>query len=241
MPIGSAIPLWRKAAQTIRQWIVDGNYGPSEKLPTEAKMAQLLGVHRHTVRRAIAQLNGEGLLSVEQGRGIFVQEWVINYRVSKRTRFSKNVAAEQRHPGGTLVAAREIKAEGAVMKALALRKGTPVLVLDILNEADGRPISISSHHFPKARVPGLFEAYRKTGSITKALALSGIADYTRKSTSVSARPARSADAKQLQQSPNRPILLAESVNADMEGRPVLYSVSRWASDRVQLVFEPGNS
>lgn len=241
MPSVQAIPLWRKTAQTIRQWIVDKTYPPGGKLPTEVQMAQMLGTHRHTVRRAIAQLAGEGLVSVEQGRGIFVQEWVIHYRVSKRTRFSENVAAGQRNPAGTLVDEREIRAEGAVQKALVLRKGTPVLVLDVLNVADGRPVSISSHHFPKASVPGLFAAYRETGSITKALARCGIADYTRKSTRVSARTARSADAKLLQQSPNKPVLLAESINADMNERPVLYSVSRWASDRVQLVFEPENS
>ncbi|MFY0116435.1 hypothetical protein ABTQ02_19100 [Acinetobacter baumannii] len=43
----------------------------------------------------------------------------------------------------------------------------------------------------------------------------------------------------MQQAPTKPILLTEGINVDSAGRPVEYSVARWASERVQMVFEPG--
>ncbi len=87
--------------------------------------------------------------------------------------------------------------------------------------------------------PALIDYYRESGSITQALARSGVADYVRKTTKVTARAARAADARLLGQPTSRPILMTESINVDANGLPIEYSVGRWASDRVQLVVEPG--
>lgn len=236
---GTGTALWRQIAERLERDIVSGNRQPGERLPTELRMAEDFGVNRHTIRRAVAALAEQGLVRIEQGRGTFVQESVIDYRVKKRTRFSENVLGHRREPSGTLLAIREEPAEDAVAKALEIRKGTTVLVIERIGEADGRPISVSSHYFPKARFPLLPDALHETGSISAAMERLGVGDYTRKVTRVTARAARAADARLLQQSPTKPILLTEGINVDATGRPVEYSVARWASERVQMVFEPG--
>ena len=43
-----------------------------DRLPTLRELEQQLGVNRHTVRRAYLDLEGQGLLSVRQGRGVTV-------------------------------------------------------------------------------------------------------------------------------------------------------------------------
>ena len=40
----------------------------------------------------------------------------------------------------------------------------------------------------------------------------------------------------LSQPGNRPVLVTESVNVDLEGRPTEYGIARFASDRMQIVF-----
>ncbi len=237
---GAGTALWRQIAEGLVKEILGGGRQPGDRLPTEQELSGRYGVNRHTVRRALASLVEQGLVRVEQGRGAFVQEAVIDYRVRKRTRFSENVAAESRAPGGRLLRALELKAEDAVARALELRKGGPVILLETVGDADGRPISVAAHYFPKARFPDLIAAYRETGSVSKALARYGVPDYTRKVTRVTARMPRGADARTLQQPANRPILMAESVNIGPDGRPVEYTVARFASDRVQIVFEPGH-
>ncbi len=237
---GTGTSLWRQIAERLERDIVTGNRQPGERLPTEMQMAEEFGVNRHTIRRAVAALAEQGLVRIEQGRGTFVQESVIDYRVKKRTRFSENMLGHRREPSGTLLGVREEPAEEAVAKALEIRKGTTVVVVERVGEADGRPISVSSHYFPKARFPGLSDVLVETnGSITSAMERLGAGDYTRKVTRVTARTARAADARLLQQSPTKPILLTEGINVDSTGRPVEYSVARWASERVQMVFEPG--
>jgi GntR family phosphonate transport system transcriptional regulator len=236
---GSGMTLWLQIAARLEGEILGGTWKPGEQLPTEHALAGQFAVNRHTARRAIASLAEQGLVRIEQGRGTFVNEGVIDYRLGKRTRFSENLSAQKREASGRLLRAEELPAAQAVASALNLRKRTPVIMIERLGEADHRPINVSSHYFPKARFPNLAEYYAETGSITQALARSGITDYMRKSTKVTARAARAADARLLGQPTSRPILMTESINVDAAGTPIEYSVGRWASDRVQMVVEPG--
>jgi GntR family phosphonate transport system transcriptional regulator len=234
---GNGRTLWLQIAAQLEERILAGAWKPGEKLPTELSLASNFAVNRHTARRALAALSEQGLVRVEQGRGTFVQESVIDYKLGRRTRFSENLTAQNKDPSGRLLRAEDMPAAQAVAKALGLRKGTTVIMIERLGEADGRPINVSSHYFPKARFPTLIECYRNTGSITKALTRCGLSDYARKSTKVTARAARAADARLLGQPPSRPILMTESINVDTEGQPIEYSVGRWASDRVQFLIE----
>lgn len=236
---GQGLSLWRQIAERLERDIVAGRYQPGEKLPTEHQMAEEFAVNRHTVRRAVAVLGEAGLVRIEQGRGTFVQESVIDYRVKQRTRFSENITWAKQEPSGRMLSIHDMAAEPAVAKALELREGSLVWVAERIGEANGRPLSVSSHYFPKARFPALKETLADLGSITATLERLGVGDYTRKITKVTARTARAADAAALQQAPNKPILMAESINIDGAGRPIEYCVSRWASDRVQIVFESG--
>lgn len=52
--------------------VLNGDYTPGEKLPTERDMAELTGASRVTVRRAYEQLEQSNILCREHGRGTFV-------------------------------------------------------------------------------------------------------------------------------------------------------------------------
>lgn len=52
--------------------IRDGEWPLGAKLPGETKLAPQLGIGRSTVREAIRQLAGKGVLSSRQGAGVFV-------------------------------------------------------------------------------------------------------------------------------------------------------------------------
>lgn len=236
---GAGTALWRQIAERVERDIVAGKRQPGERLPTEHQMAEEFGVNRHTVRRAVAAMAEQGLVRIEQGRGTFVQESVLDYRVKTRTRFSENVLDHKKEPSGTFLRLTEEAAGDAIAKALEIRKGSPVYVLERISEVDGRPINVSSHYFPKGRFPALPGILAETSSISAAMERLGVGDYTRKVTRVTARAARANDARLLMQPPNKPILMTEAINVDSSGRPVEYGVARWASDRVQMVFEPG--
>ena len=66
-------PLWRQIADQLRSDIADEVYAPGSPLPGEVVMADRYQTSRPTVRRAISELAGEGLLTAAHGRGTFVR------------------------------------------------------------------------------------------------------------------------------------------------------------------------
>ncbi len=234
---GEGVSLWRQIAQALEQAIGRGEHPPGSRLPTESALSAQHGVNRHTVRRALESLALRGLIRIEQGRGSFVTEDVVDYPLGPRTRFSEVIRAQNREPEGRILSVRTIPAEPAVAEALRLRPGRPVLAVERLGLADGRPVVAGLHHFVLPRFAALEQAVRDTASITAALAACGVADYRRVWTRLTADMPSAELADLLQQARTRPVMLAEALNADPEGRPIDYTLSRYAAGRVQIVIE----
>ncbi|MXP63402.1 phosphonate metabolism transcriptional regulator PhnF [Roseomonas sp. M0104] len=238
---GEGIALWRQIAAELERGITKGALGPGSRLPTEAALATRHGVNRHTVRRALESLAARGLLRIEQGRGSFVAEDVVDYPLGPRTRFSEVIRAQNREPEGRILRVSEAPAAAAVAEALRLPPGRPVLTVERLGLADGRPVVLGLHHFPLPRFAGLGAALEGHGSITRALALSGLPDYRRAWTRLTARLPTAEEATLLRQARARPVMLAEALSVDPAGRPIDFTLSRYAAGRVQVIVEGGGA
>ncbi len=232
------VALWRQIANTLDADIAAGTLAPDAQLPTELALAVRFGVNRHTVRRALEELSRAGLIRIEQGRGSFVTEDVLDYRIGSRTRFSEWVRRHNREPSGRVLALEEIAADGAIAAGLGLRAGTRVVRFCRLGFADARPVSLAEHHFPADRLPGIAAALREEASITEALRRVGVADYRRLSTKVSARLPTLAEVTLLRTARGRPLLMCENINVDRAGAVVEFCLARYPTPRVQLIFEP---
>jgi len=230
-------PLWRQIRDSIKAAIVEGVYAPGERLPTEHALAGQFGVNRHTVRRAAASLVDLGMLRVEQGRGMFVQENVLYYPIGKRTRFTESVERVNRLRGRRILSADVLKADAKVADALGMLRGRAVIRLRSLAEVDKRPVSLSEDYFNKARFPDIKRYALQTLSITNSLRQCGVGDYFRKVTRVTTRMPKREEAEMLRQPNSRPILVTENLDVDTEDRPVSFGYTFWAGDRVQLLFE----
>ena len=65
--------------QQIKGQIKKGILKPGEKLPSERKLADLLGVSRSSIREAIQALAFSGYLEVNQGKGTYILEMATKY------------------------------------------------------------------------------------------------------------------------------------------------------------------
>ena len=65
-------PLAEQAADALLERIRGGEWSLGHKLPGETTLAPQLGVGRSTIREAIRQLAGRGVLATRQGAGVFV-------------------------------------------------------------------------------------------------------------------------------------------------------------------------
>ncbi len=149
---------WRLVKDKLEEDIATGRFAEGQRVPTEGEISQEYGVGRQSVRRAIAALAAEGLLSVEQGRGTFVRHAPrILYRIGRRTRFRENLLSQGLAPGGELISNAIIPASPSVSTALGLAEGTPVHRSLRRGLANNVPISLSMSFHSVQRFPNLPE------------------------------------------------------------------------------------
>jgi GntR family phosphonate transport system transcriptional regulator len=234
---GAGRAVWAQIAEAVRGDIVGGDYPAGAALPTEAEMAARFGVNRHTVRRAIGHLVEDGLVRVEQGRGSFVSESVLDYALGRRTRFSESLSNADSALTRTLLFADRIKADKTLAGHLNLRAGSSVWRLELLGKSGERPLSVASHYFSARRFPDMPDQVGRFGSISRALEACGVPDYTRRWTRITAILPTADDARHLQQPRTRPVLRTDAVNVEGDEAPIEFGRARFAADRIQLLVE----
>jgi DNA-binding FadR family transcriptional regulator len=69
---GARRPLTDEVAERIQARILDGTFGPGDRLPTERELALELRVNRGSVREALKKLEQLRLIRIQQGSGIRV-------------------------------------------------------------------------------------------------------------------------------------------------------------------------
>ena len=70
-------------ADRLRALILDGSYGPGQRLPAERVLAQELGVNRSTIREALRELQGAGWVQVRRGDGTRVLDFLRNAGIER--------------------------------------------------------------------------------------------------------------------------------------------------------------
>lgn len=68
------VPIYYQIKQAIKNWIINREFDPGEKIPSENELADKFKVSRLTVRQAISQLTQEGFLTSRRGEGTFVTD-----------------------------------------------------------------------------------------------------------------------------------------------------------------------
>lgn len=229
--------LWRSVASALREDIRSGRLMTGQQLMTELDMASHFDVSRFTVRRALAELEKEGLVRIEHGRGLFVAEDAIPYALGERTRWTENMSRASLESQRRVLAASIEEADAATQRSLELPRGAEVVVVDSMGEVSGRPLSMGRNFFPAYRFRGIDELLRLNPSRTVAYRAFGIDDYKRKSTRIIARLPSVREAKTLKLPKTRPVIEIHKIDVDNDGRPISFGISCFSGDRVQLVIE----
>lgn len=231
---GSGIAVWRQIGEALALDIRNKLYSPGDQLPPEPELAAKFAVNRHTIRRAMGELEQNGLVRIEQGRGTFVQEHAIDYVIGKRTRFSENLRS-QGVLGHVEVIGSQVVRAGEIASHLDLARTTPLLRVQSIGKAENKTINVSEHYFDEKRFPDFAEKLKVTHSVSKVYNLYGIADYTRKWSRIMATLPSEDVARLLNQPKTRPILQVEALNVDEDRTPLQYSVTRFSGDWVQVM------
>lgn len=67
--------LGRELAEKLRSRIIDGEFEPGSRLPSETAISEAYGISRVTVRTALKMLESQGLVNVRHGSGTYVADF----------------------------------------------------------------------------------------------------------------------------------------------------------------------
>lgn len=224
---------WATVARELRSAIDKGRHAPGSRLPGERALSEQFGVSRVTMRRAIAELEGEGLLRVARGSGAYVRaDMPVRFQLGDKVRFSKDLTATDANLTRKVFSAREVPADADIAGRLNLQPGEAVLEMCVIAYADNLPVSVVMRSCSAARFPGLAQKFGSMGSFTAALKDYGVKDYWRRSTDITARMPTEAEARLLQQSRLAPVLAYAGEDIDAEGAIISCQIGCFASERV---------
>lgn len=235
---------WRQVSEALVGDIGTGALAPGMRLPASSKLAARFGVHQHTVLKAIAHLQNEGLLRVERGRGTFIVEHPVQFRLGERTWFEQNLLESQHAPTRRVLSVLEMPAPAEIATALSIEQNEEVVYTTLLGEADRIPIYIGRHYFPAKRLPGLGDVFRGFGTersqsivVSKIMARYGCADFRRKTIRIRGRLPDANEARHLQIGRTTPLVETRILLVDRQDRPIGYGFAAYCSDRVELAVD----
>lgn len=158
LPRNTARPFYQQIKDSILENIRSGEWSAGEKMPSENKLVDQLGVSRMTVNRALRELTQQGHLKRVHGVGTFVAEPVRHASLVEL----KDIAEEIRGQGRTHRAeVRHLGAEKAGKETAArmeLEPGARVFRVTLVHFQDELPIQLEDRFVNPAHAPGFMKA-----------------------------------------------------------------------------------
>ena len=79
----SAVPIYLQVVHAVKHHVATGRLTPGEQLPTVRELATTLRVNPNTIARAYDQLDADGVITMQQGRGTYVRERPDNVHLTR--------------------------------------------------------------------------------------------------------------------------------------------------------------
>lgn len=135
------------AENELRQAITEGTFRPGSQLPTEAELCEMLGVSRTVVREALRVLEDAGLVTRRHGVGTFVRNHSILKNLNFNFGITEMIESAGFKPGTSHLAVRQETADEETADQLRVSLGTPLVTVERVRTADGRPVVYSLDTF----------------------------------------------------------------------------------------------
>ncbi len=228
----SNAPIYLRVASLLRQQIAAGEIRSGDTLPSERDLCMLMGASRVTIRKAIDQLIGEGLLVRKRGSGTFVAPR-IEAPGSFLSGFSEDAAARGATAGVVWIQKALSAVSDEEARILEIVAGAAVVRLTRVRLANGEPLAIENAVVPVQFLPDIAAM---GDSLYDALAAGGNRPVggTQRIRAALATP---GEAGLLHIPEKSEILRIERVTRLADGRPVEFTRSAYRGDRYDFVSE----
>jgi GntR family transcriptional regulator len=138
------------AEQELRQAIARGTFRRGSQLPTEAELCEMLGVSRTVVREALRVLEDDGLIARRHGVGTFVRDHPILKNLNFNFGITEMIESAGLTSGTSYLAFQSETADEENAEQLRVPLGAPLVTVERVRTADGRPVVYSLDTLPQS-------------------------------------------------------------------------------------------
>lgn len=235
----SPIPTYLQIAYSLIRKISEEEWGIGEQLPPENTLADWFGTSRVTIRQALAQLEADGLIQRQRGKGGFVSAKPAY--IVQDLQFP--APGEQHHPlvaPESKVTSRDIRlmelesGNRRAARMLRLPEHTPLIYLERFFESDGTVMGINQAWFPRDLVPDLAQQGLLRDSISTTLRERYGLSAAEVENFIEAEILDAYTAKILGSAYASPALCIQSVYYLADGTPIEYASTTWNGNHTQF-------
>jgi GntR family transcriptional regulator len=233
----SPVPYYHQLKLYILGEIESGNWSLKQKLPSETEFCDHFGISRTVVRQAIKELQNQGHLSTEKGKGTFIT------RTKITTGFVQNLMGfhEDFTRRGFRVTTRILKQELApasqrVADALRIKLNSPVITLSRLRKLNDEPSVYVTTYIPQPLCPDLLHRDMEDKSLYAFLKGCGL-EIHKGHRYIGVSLANEYEASLLGVKVGSPLIELDSVSYLKDGRPLEYFHAFHRGDRTRFEVE----
>lgn len=161
MPIdrNSFVPLYIQVKEHLRHQIGQGVWQPGEQMPSETELCNAYDISRTVIRRALLELQHEGLIYSQKGKGSFVAEPRVHEVLAQNlTGFYHDMTKQGHKVSSRVLRLESSEATDVLASILEVEPDDPLVLCERLRLVDGNAINVSISHVPRERCPELLGA-----------------------------------------------------------------------------------
>ncbi len=228
----SPIPLYYQLKQIITQKLNQSFWKPGEKLPTEDEIHQDYGVSRTTVRQALRELELEGRITRQAGRGTFVAQPKVREGTEPFKSTIAEIQADGIELGWKLISADWEPVPDQIAARIGVPSGSQAFCLRRLRLANNEPIGMAVSFVPKEFSDKIDLEHAEDGGSMNYLEGTEL-DKCDAERIVEALPAEREEAEILQLERREPVLVITRVVRNCDAQPIEYFRGVYRGDRFQ--------
>ncbi len=228
----SYVPFYIQVMDALKEYMEQVEVKAGERLPGEPELCRMFDVSRTVIRQALKELEYEGLIKREKGRGTFVAEPKIGESLFQElTGFYQDMEAKGHRSGSKVLKQEIVPASAKVAKHLEIKPEAQVIQIDRLRYIEGEPIVLVTAYLPYELYPRLLDADLAQQSLYAFLEREYKIQITRSHRSFEAVPANEYEAELLQVQKGAPLIMLDSVSSLENGTRFEYYHALHRGDR----------
>lgn len=153
------LPLYAQVQERLKaaleQGLRSGQYKPGDFFTTEKDLCRQFQISVITAKRALDEMEAEGVLVRQRGRGTYVAQPRFPQGLDHFYRFTTYMREHGFTPSSQTLAVRTARADAHVAAALGLKRDGAVVEIDRLRSVNGEPFFLQTSSLPLDLLPGL--------------------------------------------------------------------------------------